>query len=324
MEMVVEPEPPIQVIELHMMHPERYIPLTLLSGFTIRSLLYPFSVIKTRLQIQRQKHAYRGTFDALYKIAKYEGRRGLYRGYWVTSLQIVPQTTYILTYETTRHLMNQSLGIQDSTVRSFVGGLAASLVSQTFIVPIDVVSQHLMLLGSEKSSNKGRRRMLGHISIPDSAMKTSMSRTKAIVNSILKQDGFKGFYRGYLTSLAVYAPNSALWWTIYDVYCGILGNVSPEFVPRLALQCTAACGSAVTTSLILNPVDLVRTRVQVEGLKFMPTCHQLWKEERMRLFIKGLSARLVLSISFSFFIILGYETLKRWSLKDEYKDKLKW
>jgi len=242
----------------------------------------------------------------------------------VTSLQIVPQTTYILTYETTRNFMAQNMGIQESTLRSFVGGGLGSLVSQTFIVPIDVVSQHLMLLGSEKSSKKGGRHMLGHISIPDSAMKTSMTRTKAIMSSMYKQDGWRGFYRGYFASLAVYAPNSALWWAIYDVYCGILGDVSPESIPRLALQCTAACGSAITTSLILNPVDLVRTRVQVEGLKFIPTCRQLWKEERMRLFMKGLSARLVLSISFSFCIILGYETLKRWSLKDEYKYKLKW
>ena len=63
---------------------------------------------------------------------------------------------------------------------------------------------------------------------------------------------------------------------------------------------------------------------QVEGKRFLPTCRLLWQEEGLALFAKGLSARLVLSISFSFFIILGYETLKRWSIKEEYKDKIRW
>ena len=42
------------------------------------------------------------------------------------------------------------------------------------------------------------------------------------------------------------------------------------------------------------------------------------------MFYKGLSARLVQSSMFSFFIILGYETIKRISLLDEYKDNVRW
>ena len=223
MEMVVETEPPIQVIELHMMHLERYLPLTLISGFTIRSLLYPFSVIKTRLQIQRHKDVYSGTFDAFRKIAKHEGRRGLYRGYWVTSMQIVPQTTYILTYENTRQFLAEQVGIKDNRVRSLLGGGCAALASQTFLVPLDIVSQHLMLLGSEKSSPSAgltKARALGHLRIPEAAMHSAMARTRAIVRAVYRRDGVAGFYKGYLASLSVYAPNSALWWFFYDIYCG--------------------------------------------------------------------------------------------------------
>lgn len=42
------------------------------------------------------------------------------------------------------------------------------------------------------------------------------------------------------------------------------------------------------------------------------------------MFTKGLSARLVQSIMFSFSIILGYETIKRVSVKEEYKHHVKW
>jgi solute carrier family 25 protein 44 len=63
---------------------------------------------------------------------------------------------------------------------------------------------------------------------------------------------------------------------------------------------------------------------QVEGTKFEQAVHQLWKEDGAWLITKGLSARLVQSITFSFFIMLGYETIKRWSVLDEYKDQVRW
>lgn len=74
----------IQVIELKMMDKRKYYPLTLASGITIRSMLYPFMLIKTRLQIQKGHTVYRGTFDAFLKISVNEGRAGLYRGFWVS------------------------------------------------------------------------------------------------------------------------------------------------------------------------------------------------------------------------------------------------
>lgn len=51
---------------------------------------------------------------------------------------------------------------------------------------------------------------------------------------------------------------------------------------------------------------------------------ELWAEEHLRMFFKGLSARLVQSAAFSFSIILGYETIKRISINDQYKHLVKW
>ena len=44
----------------------------------------------------------------------------------------------------------------------------------------------------------------------------------------------------------------------------------------------------------------------------------LWAEDSYKLFYKGLTARLSYSCFYSFLIILGYETVKKLSLKDEY------
>ena len=63
---------------------------------------------------------------------------------------------------------------------------------------------------------------------------------------------------------------------------------------------------------------------QLENTKFVETTRQLWMEERLWMFTKGLTARLVQSITFSFCIILGYETIKRFSLLEEYKSGVRW
>lgn len=50
----------------------------------------------------------------------------------------------------------------------------------------------------------------------------------------------------------------------------------------------------------------------------------LWAEEKLGILTKGLSPRLFQSVIFSFTIILGYESVKRVSVNEEYKDEVKW
>ena len=54
------------------------------------------------------------------------------------------------------------------------------------------------------------------------------------------------------------------------------------------------------------------------------TFKYLWREERCRIFIKGLSARLIQTVIYSSIIICGYESVKRLSVKDEYSHMVKW
>ena len=67
--------------------------------FTVRTTLYPLTLIRTRLQVQTSHSLYTGTFNALTTIVKYEGFGALYKGYWVNSFQLVPYVFYITTYE---------------------------------------------------------------------------------------------------------------------------------------------------------------------------------------------------------------------------------
>lgn len=99
----------------------------------------------------------------------------------------------------------------------------------------------------------------------------------------------------------------------------------PTWVSHLFIQSVAGTLGGFTTTIITNPLDVVRARLQVQRIDSMSQAFRdLWHEEGLTMFAKGLSARLVQSACFSFSIILGYETIKRVSVNDEYKEYIRW
>lgn len=92
-------------------------------------------------------------------------------------------------------------------------------------VPIDVISQHAMVLGMRSPINKMHVNgsssdvfELNPLGIDKnrSRMKISMD----IIKAIYRKDGFFGYYRGYWASLVSCIPSSAFWWTFYHFYQG--------------------------------------------------------------------------------------------------------
>lgn len=253
----------VPVVEFHMLNIRKYIPLSATSGFCVRGILYPFTLIKTRLQVQKHNSVYTGTYDAFRKIVKYEGVRGLYRGFWMSNLMVFSQISYITTYEGVRHYLANHTPFTNNYWRSLIGGGCASLVGQTFMVPIDVISQHLQMLGSGKSKATGAVRNPGKQSlvIPPEAMRSRFGATRAVTLAVYRRDGIPGFYHGYGASLMVYVPNSACWWLLYDFYnrkCDFFLSIS--FVLRMISR----------VHCIYNFVMLILIALQVS----LPICLQ--------------------------------------------------
>jgi solute carrier family 25 protein 44 len=102
----------------------------LYTRLSCRCFLYPLTLVRTRLQVQHQTAFYTGTFDAFRKIFRSEGMSGFYRGFWVSSFQVVSGICYVSTYEGVRHVLKKSDIVRDSKIRAFVGGACASVVGQ--------------------------------------------------------------------------------------------------------------------------------------------------------------------------------------------------
>ncbi|XP_065078812.1 solute carrier family 25 member 44 [Ochlerotatus camptorhynchus] len=311
----------IKTIEWDMMDKKKFFPLSMLSSFSVRCALFPLTVIKTQLQVQYKNDVYKGMIDAGAKIYRNEGLPGLYRGFWISSVQIVSGVFYISTYEGVRHLLNQN-GASQRT-KSLVAGGAASLVGQTIVVPFDVISQHAMVLGMGAAGGV-KAASVNPLGI-DFERSSRFRITVEIAREVMRRDGFKGFYRGYVASMMAYVPNSAMWWAFYHLYQDELLKICPPWVSHLLVQCVAGSLGGFTTTVITNPLDIVRARLQVQRLDSMQVAfRELWHEEHFHMFFKGLTARLVQSAAFSFSIILGYETIKRVSVNEQYRHLIKW
>ena len=208
----------------------------------LRALLYPANLVKTRLQVQRKDALYKGSFDAFVKVVRFEGVRGLYKGFLVSSFGLLSGQFYITTLE----LVKMRTKDYNAAVRGFLAGGIGSLVGQTITVPVDVVSQKLMVQGQGVNTVK-------------------LKGASTIIREIIKSDGPLGLYRGYLISLMTYAPSSAIWWASYGAYTGLVGSIVVTGTPHMAVLATAGALAGLTTATLTNPLDIMRTRLQVCG-----------------------------------------------------------
>ena len=215
----------------------------------LRGILYPFGLIKTRLFMQRRTDMYKGTLDAFRQVVRYEGFRGLYKGFLASNFGLFSGQIYITIYELTRSSMDG----YSTAVRSFVGGLLGSLVAQTLTVPVDIVSQHLMVQGQVGTANVG-----------DVKKRVKLKGALTITRDIVRNEGIGGLYRGYPVSLMTYAPGSAIWWSSYMAISDtVLNSTMLEFLPRPLMFISSGMCAAVVSSTSTNVMDLVRTRYQV-------------------------------------------------------------
>jgi len=228
-------------------------------------------------------------------VVRYEGIRGLYKGFLVSSFGLLAGQCYITTLE----LVKTRTKNYNSAVRGFLAGGLASLVGQTITVPVDVVSQKLMVQGQGENTVK-------------------LKGASTIIREIVKSDGPLGLYRGYLISLMTYAPSSAIWWSSYGAYTGLVGSMVVSGTPHLIVLATAGALAGLTTATLTNPLDIMRTRLQVGGGKssfVLQMFCSLLREEGPLGLTKGLSARIIAMVPSSVAMVLGYETVKRLSLK---------
>ncbi|TDH71514.1 hypothetical protein CCR75_007505 [Bremia lactucae] len=275
----------------------------------VRAAVYPSNLVKTRLQVQsKHKPLYSGTANAFATIFRQEGARGLYKGFGASTVNVLTGNVYISIYEKSRKVFRDHTTVGEKGA-NFVGGAIASLISQTIVVPLDIVSQRMMLSGQGKT----RERSNGLLSV---------------TKHVYRTDGLRGFYRGYIPSIATYAPSSSIWWGSYGllvpVYYDLMQTWPRDpFWKQVVAQGFSGASAGVITGILTNPMDIIRTRAQVfTQYGAVDTFKYILDTEGPLGFMKGLSARLLAMGPSGVLVVTSYEFVKRVSRKPQSPDSI--
>lgn len=240
------------------------------AGLFGRIVAHPFDTVKSKLQSGRnvhkasQKHPLIGTIKMTYGL---EGFRGFYKGLGACLVGGIPGVVvYLTSYEASRAYLGSLSMFQGSSFSVyFLSGMIAEASSCIIFVPVDVIKERLQVQqhkSLEPSPNTGYY------------YRGSWDAAKKIVHF----EGLRGIYKGYFATLAAYGPFSAFYFFFYEhlktrtlAHLNTANNhnnkTKTENLEQTlpfgwALLASASAGAAA--SLITNPLDMIKLRLQIE------------------------------------------------------------
>ncbi|CAI9109871.1 OLC1v1009794C5 [Oldenlandia corymbosa var. corymbosa] len=270
------------------------------------------------MQVATKDTLEKDVFSVIRGILRTDGVPGLYRGFGTVITGAIPARVIFLTaLETTKvaaYKMVEPFKFSEPTqaaIANGIAGMSASLCSQAVFVPIDVVSQKLMVQGYS-----------GH---------ASYNGGLDVVRKVVKADGIRGLYRGFGLSVMTYSPSSAVWWASYGSSQRLIwrllgeGSANDGFAPSqgqvVLVQAAGGIFAGATASCITTPLDTIKTRLQVMGHDKRPSARQVVRkliaEDGWTGFYRGLGPRFFSMSAWGTSMILAYEYLKRLCAKDE-------
>ncbi|KAI6242200.1 hypothetical protein M3Y99_00261100 [Aphelenchoides fujianensis] len=330
----------LHVIEWNHLNLWKFYPMALATSWSVRCLLYPMSVVKSRLQLQKQNNVYRGTTHAFSSIVRTEGVSALYRGFWVTLPQLSASFIYSSVYEKLRNVLTTHTSLHSDQMVSACAGGAASVCTQFIFVPTDIVAQYMMVHNQSTVFSGSTKNAVVLDILKADNLKERYTLGLRVIRAVYLADGLMGFYRGFLSSLIMYIPSSMVFWSSYyqsliwlkerralqltDGQSRDLSKLPPVDQKLLLWQAISGAVGGASAAIFTNPLEVMRIRIQVHRTSYWETVRRMFLFEGTRVFTKGLLPRVISNSIYSCMIMIGYETVKRAAVLPEYKDAIVW
>ncbi|XP_042222666.1 solute carrier family 25 member 35-like [Homarus americanus] len=176
----------------------------------------PLYLVKTHLQSQAaesiavgHQHKHQGVLPALFRIAKADGIRGLWRGASTSVPRVgVGSASQLFTYTKSKDWLDHyGLYSRDSWQSTFFGAMASGLVISSCMSPFDVIATRIYNQGLDKQG-----RGLLYKSITDCVVKT------------FRAEGIWGFYKGWSAIYFRIGPHSFLNLMFWDLLQKLIMN----------------------------------------------------------------------------------------------------
>lgn len=150
----------------------------------------PFELLKVRMQ--GHDHSYRNVFHGVVQVCRTEGWRTLWNG---TNAAMVRASLFcasqLATYDQTKLLLKQHLGLKDGLQVKFGAAMTAGLITTTVSTPADFVKS--IMMNSKARESPGM-----------------------IIMAVLRRDAGRGFFKGWFANYARLGPHTVITMLTYE------------------------------------------------------------------------------------------------------------
>ncbi|CAA0838936.1 Mitochondrial adenine nucleotide transporter ADNT1 [Striga hermonthica] len=229
------------------------------AGGVSRTAVAPLERLKILLQVQNPHNIkYNGTVQGLKYIWRTEGLRGLFKGNGTNCARIVPNSAVkFFSYEQASkgilYMYQQQTGNEDAQltpVLRLAAGACAGIIAMSATYPMDMVRGRLTV---QTDKSPYQYRGMFHA-----------------LSSVLREEGFRALYKGWLPSVIGVVPYVGLNFAVYESLKDYLIKSKPFGLVEdneLGVVTRLACGAAAGTvgQTVAYPLDVIRRRMQMVG-----------------------------------------------------------
>ena len=150
-------------------------------------------LVKTRMQTQSvATPAYRSTLHAYSALVRTSGLRGLYQGVGTNMFRAsIITTVHVGSYEYLKTMVSPIVG--EGGVAWLLCGFGSALITTTAFAPVDLIRTRVMLDTSHHS------------------------RPLTVARTVVRADGIRGLFRGWLPSFYRFGPHFTLSWPLIEL-----------------------------------------------------------------------------------------------------------
>ncbi|CAH8301121.1 unnamed protein product [Eruca vesicaria subsp. sativa] len=293
-----------------------------IAGAFGEGMMHPVDTLKTRLQsqiIMNASQRQKSIPQMLRTVWVGDGLKGFYRGIapGVTG-SLATGATYFGVIESTKKWIEESHPNLGGHWVHFLAGAIGDTLGSFVYVPCEVIKQRMQIQGTSSSWSsfisrnsvpvKPRGDMYGYY--------TGMFQAGS---SILKEQGPKGLYAGYWSTLARDVPFAGLMVMFYEALKDLTDQGKkkfPQFGLNSSVEGLVLGGLAGGLSAYLTtPLDVVKTRLQVQGttIKYkgwLDAVGQILRKEGPEGFFRGSVPRVMWYIPASALTFMAVEFLR--------------
>ncbi|KAH6761407.1 Mitochondrial substrate carrier family protein [Perilla frutescens var. hirtella] len=182
------------------------------------------------------------------------------------------------------------LKVSNPSLRRLISGGVAGAISRTAVAPLETIRTHLMV-GSSGDS------------------------TMEVFNNIMKNEGWKGLFRGNFVNVIRVAPSKAIELFVYDTVNKNLSS-KPGEQPKLPFPPSLIAGACagVSSTLVTYPLELVKTRLTIQREVYngvFDAFVKILKEGGLPELYRGLTPSVIGVIPYAAANYCAYDTLRK-------------